>query len=323
MRFTKIYRAACLMLLATAFAASAAAADYPQHPIHVIVPFTAGSGSDLSARYYGEAMSRILGQAVIVDNRPGANGIIGLQSLKQQPADGYTILLASNSPMSVNPIVLKSLPYDPAKDFKPISGLSRNMNVYLVPVDSPFKSIKDVANYTKSTGKSLSVGTYSAGYQLAAAWFANLAGVKFTDIPYKGQSQIMTDIIGKQLDLAVVDLGGAWPLIKDHKLRALAVSGEQRHPDFPDVPTIRESGYPEYAQYSWTSFYVAAQTPDYITQKLSSVMQEVLNTPESKAFLAQRGSQLMPYTPAQMVHLQESELSRFRAVAKEAGIQAQ
>jgi len=314
---------AYLVLTAAVPINPATAADYPERPIHVIVPFTAGSGSDTSARYYGEAMSQVLGQPVIVDNRPGANGIIGLQALKQQPADGYTILLASNSPMSVNPIVLKDLPYDPTKDFRPISGLSKNMNVYLVPLESPLKSIADVADYTKNTGKPLSVGTYSAGYRLAAAWFANLAGVKFTDIPYKGQSQIMTDIIGQQLDLAVVDLGGAWTLIKEHKLRALAVSGEQRHPDFPDIPTIRESGYPQYAQYSWTSFYVAAQTPDDITKKLADVMQKVLNTPESTAFLAQRGSQLMPYTPEQMVELQKSELSRFREVAKQAGIKAQ
>jgi len=322
--FIKTLLAACVAAV-TASAAHAAetAAKYPSRPIHVVVPFTAGSGSDTSARYYGEALGRLLGQTVIVDNRPGANGIIGLQYLKQQPADGYTILLASNSPISVNPIVLKNLPYDPMKDFKPISGLSKNMNVYLVSEDSPLKSVQDIIDYSKKTGKTLSVGTYSEGYHLSSTWFANLAGIHFTNIPYKGQSQIMTDLIGNQLDMAVVDLGGAWSLIREGKVRALAVSGAERHPDFLKVPTIKESGYPDYVQYSWTSFYVRAETSADITSKLADAMQKVLNTPESRAQLALRGSQLMPYTPEQMAILQKAELDRFRTVAAEAGIKAQ
>jgi len=316
--------AAC-MAAATANAAHAAetAAEYPTRPIHIIVPFTSGSGSDSSARFYGEALGRELGQPVIVDNRPGANGIIGLQMFKRQPADGYTILLASNSPMSVNPIVLKNLPYDPVADFKPVSGLGRGMNVFLVPVSSPLKTISDVVSYTKRTGKTLSVATYSAGYQLAATWFANMAGIKFTDVLYKGQAQIMTDLMGNQIDMAVVDLGGALSLVKDGKVRALAVSGEQRHRDFPNVPTIRESGYPDYVQYSWVSFYVGAKTPDGITQKLSEAMQKVLLTPEARSFQATNGGEIMPYTPKEMSALQQTEIARFRKVAAQSGIKPQ
>lgn len=296
---------------------------YPSAPIRVIVPFTSGSGSDSSARYYGEQLGRMLGQPVVVENRPGANGIIGIQALKSAPADGYTLLLASNSPMSVNPLVMKQLPYDPLKDIKPVSGLSKSMNVYLVPVDSPLKSIADVVKQTRASGKPMSVGTYSAGYQLAAAWFANLAGIRFVNVPYKGQAQIMTDVIGGQLDLAVVDLSGAHTLIKDGKVRALAVSGDTRHRDFPDIPTIKESGYPDYVQYSWVSFYVRAQTPDDITDKLAASMQAILKSPASDAFLATKGSESMPYPPKVMREFQETELARFRKVAKAAGIQAE
>lgn len=307
---------ACIAAAAHAESAQA----YPTRPIRVIVPFTSGSGSDSSARYYGEQLGKALGQPVVVENRPGANGLIGIQALKSAPADGYTVLLASNSPMSVNPIVMKNLPYDPLTDMKPVSGLSRNMNVYLVPVDSPLKTIADVVTTTRQTGKPLSVGTYSAGYQLAAAWFANLAGIRFVNVPYKGQAQIMTDVIGGQLDLAVVDLGGALGLLKEGKVRALAVTGETRHRDFPDVPTIRESGYPDYVQYSWVSFYVRAQTPDDITDKLAGAMQVILKTPASDAFLATKGSDAMAYPPKVMRRFQQAEIARFRGVASAAGI---
>ncbi|MEK7492029.1 MAG: tripartite tricarboxylate transporter substrate binding protein [Pseudomonadota bacterium] len=296
------------------------AKEFPTRPIRVIVPFTSGSGSDTSARYYGEQMGRTLGQPVVVENRPGANGLIGIQALKNAPADGYTVLLASNSPMSVNPIVMKNLPYDPLKDLKPVSGLSRNMNVFLVPEKSPIKTVADLVAHAKDRGKPLAVGTYSAGYQLAAAWFANLAGVQFVNVPYKGQAQIMTDVIGGQLDMAVVDLGGAITLLKEGKIRAVAVTGETRHRDFPNVPTIKESGYPDYAQYSWVSFYVRAGTPDDITDKLATAVQTALKSPESDAFLATKGGDPMPYPPKEMRQFQEREMARFRKVAAAAGI---
>ncbi|MGY8527495.1 tripartite tricarboxylate transporter substrate binding protein [Paracidovorax citrulli] len=313
-----------LMLLAAHPAANAAesAAEFPSKPIRVIVPFTSGSGSDSSARYYGEALGKALGQPVVVENRPGANGVIGIQALKNAPADGYTILLASNSPISVNPIVMKNLPYDPLTDLRPVAGLSRNMNVFITAVDSPLKSMNDVVAAARQ-GNGLPVATYSAGYQLAAAWFANLAGARFVNVPYKGQAQIMTDIMGKQLQLALVDTGGALTLIRQGKLRALAVSGEQRHHDMPDVPTVRELGYPDYRQYSWVSFYVRADTPDDITDKLAAAMQRVLKTPESLAFMQAKGSDLMPYPPNEMRAFQQAEVDRFRRVAAAAGIRAE
>ncbi|WP_043438942.1 MULTISPECIES: tripartite tricarboxylate transporter substrate binding protein [Cupriavidus] len=325
MRVPGLLRA--LLLASVAFASAAAsgiaaaesASEFPSRPLRIIVPFTSGSGSDSSARFYGEALGRVLGQPVVVENRPGANGVIGIQALKSAPADGYTILLASNSPLSVNPIVLKNLPYDPLADLRPVAGLSRNMNVFLVPVDSPWKTLADVVAAGKA--KPLSVGTYSAGYRLAAAWFGNLAGIKLVNIPYKGQAQIMTDIIGRQLDLAVVDTSGALTLIRQGKVRALAVSGEKRHHELPEVPSVRELGYPDYVQYSWVSFYVRAQTPDDIADKLAGAMQSILKTPESIAFLATKGSDLMPYAPQAMRAFHQAEIARFRRVAQAAGIQ--
>jgi len=312
--------AATLLAYAPTAQAGERAQDFPSKPLRIIVPFTPGSGSDASARFYGEALARELGQAVVVENRPGANGVIGIQVLKSAPADGYTILLASNSPMSVNPLVIKQLPYDPVADLRPVAGLSRNMNVFVVPLTSPLKTMGDLAAAAKKQERPFNVGTYSAGYQLAAVWFGSLAGIRFTNIPYKGQAQIMSDILGSQLDLALVDTGGALPLLKQGKLRALAVSGERRHPELPDVPTVRESGYPDYIQYSWVSFYVRAQTPDDIVGRLATTMQAILKTPESAAYVARSGSSLMPYDPDAMRSFHQTEMARFRRVAQAAGI---
>jgi tripartite-type tricarboxylate transporter receptor subunit TctC len=311
---------AFLALMLTAPLALGQAKDFPSRPVKVIVPFTAGSGSDTSARFFGEKLAALLGQPFVVENKPGASGVISVMAVKTAPADGYMILLASNSPLSVNSVTIKDLPYDPLKDLKPLSGLTRGMNAYIVAPNSKLNTLADVVTVSKQGGPPLNVGNYSAGYHLALEWFANLAGVKFNHIPYKGGAPIFTDIMGNQLDMAIVDLGGVSSLLKSGKIRALAVSGERRHPDFPDVPTIRESGYPDYVNYSWTSFYVRAQTPDDITAKLADALQKALATNEAREFVKKTGGELMPYAPIAMQKYHRDELERFRRIAEVAGI---
>ena len=310
---------ACLALMLAAPIASGQARDFPIRPVKVIVPFTPGSGSDTSARFFGDKLATILGQPFVVENRPGASGVISVMAVKTAPADGYMILLASNSPLSVNPVTIKDLPYDPLKDLKPLSGMTRGMNAYIVAPNSKLKTLADVVTVSRQ-GPPLNVGNYSAGYHLALEWFATLAGIKLNHIPYKGGAPIFTDVMGNQLDFAIVDLGGVASMLKSGKLRALAVSGEKRHPDFPDVPTIRESGYPDYVNYSWTSFYVRAQTPDDITAKLADALQTVLATNDAREFVKRTGSELMPYAPAAMSQYHRDELERFRRIAQVAGI---
>ena len=308
-----------LMLMAPL--ASGQADDFPNKAVKVIVPFTAGSGSDTFARFFGEKLAAILGQPFVVENRPGASRVISVMAVKAAPADGYTILLASNSPLSVNPVVIKNLPYDPVKDLKPLSGLVRTMNVIVVVADSKFTTLADLVAAAKKDKAPLNAGTYSAGYYLALARFANAAGVKFTNVPYTGGAQVFTDVMGKQLDFGVVDLGGVAPLLKSRKLRALAVSGENRSPDFPDVPTIRESGYPDYVNYSWISFCVRSETPVDVSAKLTDALQKVLATNEARDFVKKiGGGELMLYAPAAMQKYQRDELDRFCRIAEVAGI---
>lgn len=250
---------AAMLAALAAFAAPAfAQADYPSRPIRIIVPFGGGSGSDASSRYFAEKMASLLGQPIIVENKPGADGAIGMMAAKAAPADGYTIVQGGISPSVVNAVLVKDLAYDPVKDFKPLLGYGRNMNVLVTSADSRFKTLADVFHHGRTSADSLNVATFSTTLRLAVAWLGDAAGVKFTSVPYKGQSNALTDVMGNQVELALVDLGGATPLLRSGKLRGLAVTGEKRSPDFPSVPTVQESGAPGYALYSWNAFFVRA-----------------------------------------------------------------
>ena len=314
----------CALSLAMALCTGAVAQDkdFPSKPFRIFVPFTAGSGSDTSARFFGDRLAKQLGQSATVENKPGASGIISVQALLALPADGHAILLASNSPISVNPISIKNLPYNPMTDLTPLAGLSRNMNVWVVSGNSKFNHLKDVVEHSKKNPtKPLSLANYSAGYRLAGEWFSNMADVKFNHITYKGGAQIFTDLMGDQLDVGIADLGGAAALIKSGKLKALAVSGEKRHPDFPNVPTFIDSGFPEYVNYSWTSFYVKAGTPEAIKKKLIEALVKVRDSREGMDFNKASGSDSMPYFGDSMLKFQQDELERFARISKMAGMQ--
>lgn len=308
-------------LLSVVGATHAQDKPYPTRPVTIYVPFTAGSGSDTSARFFAEQLAKTLNGSFVVENKPGASGIIAVASVKSAPADGHAILLASNSPISVNPVTIKDLPYDPLRDLKPIAGMARGMNALVVAPNSPIRTLADLVDRSKQ--KPAMIGTYSDGYRLALEWLSSQTGAKFQNVPYKGGSPVFTDVMGGHVDAGVVDLGGASELIRSGKLRALAVSGEARHKDFPNVPTVRESGYPEYVNYSWTSFYVRAETPDDITKKLADAMQVALHAQSARDFMKKTGGELMPYTAERMREYQNAEIARFRAIAESAGIKPQ
>jgi len=294
--------------------------DYPTRSVKVIVPFSAGSGADHASRFFGDLLAKQLGQSFLVENRTGAAGMLAMNTVKAAPADGYTILMGSNSLMAVNPIMLKELTYDAVKDFKPIGGLTRGVNAIVVGKDSKYQSFTELLTAAKTSAVPLNGGTYALGYELALAWLANVAGVKFENILYKGLGEIMVGLLGNQLDFGIVSFNGAAPLLKAGKYRALALSSDQRHPDFPDVPTIAESGFPEFTNYTWTSFYVRSDTPDAITNKLEEALQTVIATPIAKEYADQVLVELMPLKADKMRQYQLEEIARFAKIAKEAGL---
>lgn len=316
---------AAAALAAGSLLSTAAVAEpgYPDRVIRIIVPFGGGSGSDASARYFAEKMAPLLGQSIIVDNKPGAAGAIGMMAAKAAPADGYTLVQGGISPSVVNAVLVKDLGYDPVKDFVPLLGYGRNMNVLVVPNESRFRTFADLVQYGRSGGAPLNAGTFSTTLQLALAWLGEEAGVRFTSVPYKGQSQALNEVIGRQLDMALVDLGGATPLLRTGKLRALAVTGETRSPAFPDIPTVKESGAPGYVLYSWNAFYIRAETPPAIRAKLADAIRKVMTDPETiEKFYKPKGTEGIPLTAEQMQKLQLEEIARFRKVAASVDVTA-
>jgi tripartite-type tricarboxylate transporter receptor subunit TctC len=299
------------------------AGDFPSRPIKIIVPFNAGSGADANSRFYGDLLGKRLGTTVLVENRPGGSGIIAIQAVRSAPADGHMIMQASNSPMTVNAVTIKDLPYDPVKDFRPVHGLSKGAVALIVKGDSPHKTINDLVGTARREKRPITVGNYSAGYQLIAAWLGTATSVPVTHVPYKGGAQMMNDIVGGQVEIGAIDFSGAVPLIKEGRLRALALTGAERHPDYPDIPTMKESGYPDFETYVWSSFFVRSETPDAITSKLVDAMKAVMVSPEAKAYQATQPSAPLLFGPQEMREFQLAELKRFRNVADLAGIKPQ
>jgi tripartite-type tricarboxylate transporter receptor subunit TctC len=295
--------------------------DYPARSVKVIVPFSTGSGADHASRFFGDLLAKHFGQNFLIENKTGAGGVLAMNTVKAAPADGYTILMGSNSLMAVNPIMLKELTYDAVKDFKPIGGLTRGLNVIVVAKDSKYQSFAELLAAAKTSAVPLNGGTYSLGYQLALAWLANVADVKFENIAYKGAGEIMVSLLGNQLDFGIVSFNGAVPLLKAGKFKALALSSDKRHPDFPDVPTIAESGFPEFTNYTWTSFFVRSETPADITHKLEEALQTVIATPLAKEYADQVLVELLPFKAEAMRRYQLEEIARFTKIAKEAGLE--
>ena len=320
MYISKLSKALVVSVLLAITGARAQVATFPSRPIKIVVPTSAGSGSDTTARYFGEQLGVALGQSLVIDNKPGANGIIAAMAVKQAPADGYTIFLGTNTHMAVNPIVVKDLPYDAIKDFKPLTGLARGMMIFVASPNSKINNVTELVAAAKSSKQQLNVGTYTAGFHLSAEWFASATNTKYVNVPYKGAPEVFLGVMGDQLDWAVSDLIAAIPQVKAGKLKALAVSGEKRHADYPEIPTIKESGYPDYVNYTWTSMYIRSETPEAVTARLVEAIQKILATPGAREFTAKIGSDPMPLNPADMRKFQISETERFRRIANAAGI---
>ena len=296
------------------------AANFPNKAMKVLVPFTAGSGADSASRFYGEALGKLFGQAVTIENRPGGSGVVAVQALRQAPADGHTILMGSNSPAVVNAITVKNLPYDPFKDLRPLYGVAMSPVAFAVKADSPYKTMADVVAAAKKENRPLQLGNYSAGYQLVAAWLGTASGLPVSHIPYKGGAQMLTDVVGGQLDVGVIDFTGTIELLKGGRLRVLAITADKRDARYPDIPTMKESGFADFETSVWSAFFVRAETPNDVVEKLAAAMFKILQSDAGKAYHASLPSAAMMMGPKELGEFQLKEYSRFKRVADLAGI---
>lgn len=302
---------------------STAQTDYPNRLVRFVVPFGPGSGAELAARFIGKKFTEITGQPVTVEPRGGANGFIAVQAVLSAPHDGYTLLFGSNSTLATNAALFKALPYDPLTDFAPVSLVMRSPIVFLTASGSPYKTLGDFVAAAKAVPKKQSIASGSAGYQLMAALFGQRAGFEYSDIPYKSAPEAVLAAVSGQVDISVVDITSAMPLIRGGRGRALAIASERRNPGIPDVPTAAEAGVINYTAAPWNGLVAPSQVPPAIVEKLSSIFVRIMAMPETQAYFDDQFVEVMKGGAAEMRAYQREEVFKWKKIATEARIELQ
>jgi tripartite-type tricarboxylate transporter receptor subunit TctC len=300
----------------------ACAQSYPARPIRLIVPFPPGGGNDTVARAIAQEASPALGQSIVVDNRPGAGGIIGAQEAARAPADGYTLFLGGVGSHAVNPNLHSKLPYDAIKDFAPITLVASAPSVLVVHPSVPARTIAEFTAYTRANPGKLNYASNGNGSSshMAAVLYETNAGVKMTHVPYKGLGPALTDLMSGRIELMFNSIVAIVPHIQSGKLRALAVTSRKRSSLLPEVPTIAESGWPEYEAGSWYGILAPAGTPPAVIERLHAEIVKSLKTAEVQKRLAGEGAEIIGSTPAEFAAHIKGELARMREAVRASGI---
>ena len=269
--------------------AVAFAADFPDRPVHLIVPYAPGGGADIVARLVAPKLTEAWGQPVVVENKPGANGVVASEYAMQQPADGYTIVVGTLGSHGIMQYLNPNLGYDPLHDFTGITALVYSPLICLVAPSSPFHTMKELVDYAKTTAMPFGSPGVGSQMHLIGEMFNLLYGTKFQHVAYRGVAPAMQDLIGGHIPMAIGEMGSAKPLVTSGQLRALAVTGTRRNASVPDVPTFAEAGYTGFDVSSWFSLYVTAATPKPIIDKIARDVTAIVRAPELSARLAQDG----------------------------------
>jgi tripartite-type tricarboxylate transporter receptor subunit TctC len=314
-------RALCLTFTAAAFAAPAMAQSYPDKPVTFIVPFAAGSATDQLARVLGQSITAGTKQAVIVDDRAGASGMLAAQNVAKSAADGYTVLITTNTTHAADEHLFKKLPYDPVKDFEPVTGLGKGGQVLVVRTDGPYKSVADLLAAARAKPGKLSFGSGSSSSRVAGEMFKQLSKTDILHVPYKSNPNALTDLLGGQIDFMITDTATGVPMIKGGKLRALGVSTLKRMALLPDVPTIDEAGVKGYDMGYWFAAYVPARTPSPVVARLRELLIEGTKSASAKTFFEGAGVEPWTTTPAELASFQAAETKKWGTVIKAAGIE--
>jgi tripartite-type tricarboxylate transporter receptor subunit TctC len=300
-----------------ALASQPQAQTFPDRPIRLIVPYAPGGITDITARILGPRLGEELGQQVVVDNRPGGAGMIGIGMTARAPADGHTLLVATTA-LAANPILFKDIPYDARKDFTPISLVGLVPMVLVVPPSSPATTIAELVALARSKPGELNYGSAGNGSDnhLTAELFNHLAGIRATHIPYRGGGQVMTDLIAGRVAYVFATLPTALPFIGEGRLRALATTGQARSPALPQVPTVAETALPDFALYAWLGLLAPAGIPSAVLDRLSTAIAATLQHPETAERLRTIGHEIKGGTPQDMGAHLERELNRWAELAR-------
>ena len=310
---------------AIALVATIAAAQYPDKPIRLVVPFAAGGVTDTSGRVVAEALSRRLGQPIVVENKPGASGNIGTQLVVNAPPDGYTLVLGFDGTLVINPHVFANFPFDVTKELAPVGKIGDATLILVAHPAFPPKTLQELIAYSKKQPNGVSYGTSGVGGtpHIAGELLKLRTGANLTHIPYKGGGQAMTDALGGNVPLVYTAVAGALPHVKAGRLNAIAVSSNRRVPSLPDVPTFMEAGVADFESSSWVAILAPAKTPRAVVDKLNRELNAVLSSPEIVEKLATLGIVATPGTPEQLAEQIRTDLAKYGKVVKAANIKAE
>ncbi|MFJ4293295.1 Bug family tripartite tricarboxylate transporter substrate binding protein [Cupriavidus sp. NPDC089707] len=293
---------------------------YPSKPIRLIVPYPAGGGTDTVGRLVGQRLAEILGQPVVVENKPGASGMLGNDTVAKAPADGYTLLLAITA-LIQSPSLYKRMPYDVARDFTPVSLIAKSSDLFVVPNRVPANNMREFLALAKS-GK-LSYGSYGNGTSshLHGELLRQQAGIDMAHIPYKGAAPLMSDVLGGQVDSAFVDVTSANPYLGSNKFKILGITGSQRYKALPNVPTFAELGLKGFEPNGWFALFLPAGAPKDVTARLAAETARIVKLPEVSQKLAGMGLQPVGSTPQELAEVVSGDMPKWARIVRDANIQ--
>jgi tripartite-type tricarboxylate transporter receptor subunit TctC len=300
--------------------ATASAQQFPSKPIRIVVPFPAGSATDTISRILAGSVSQAVGQPVIVDNKAGADGAIAGSEVAKAAPDGYTILMATNSPMSVVPVMRKDPPYDPVKDFTPITDVGRYTFFIVVHPSVPAKTLKELIDYAKANPGKINYATGNTTGIVSTALFQSLAGIQMVHVPYKGEPQAITDMLANRVQLIFASSTTSVPHIRDGKLRAIVTTLPKRSSILPDVPTIAEAGMPEFSIVSWAALFGPANLPREVTARLNKEFVAAMGRPDVQAAMEKQAFALSPSSPERLGAYVKEQLEAYRKVIEATGM---
>jgi tripartite-type tricarboxylate transporter receptor subunit TctC len=302
---------------------AAAAEAWPSRPITIIVPFGAGSGTDIVTRIIGQPLGIALGQNIVVDDRQGANGGIAATYVAKAPADGYTLLMSTNSPHSANPFLLKNIAYDPVKDFAPVTRIGSFTLMFVINPTLPVKTIPELIAYAKANPGKLTYGSGNTSGILAGETLKHWAGIDILQVPYKSVPPALNDVIAGRVSMTFTDLTPGLPHVNSGSLRALGITRLKRSVLLPDLPTFDESGLKDFEVESWAGLFAPAGISADIVTRLNLEIRKIVENPQVKAQIAQIGFEVFGSTPEELGAFVKDQLVRTSRMVKDAGIEAE
>ena len=313
-----------LALCALGSSVAAWAQSYPAKTVRIVVPFSAGGGTDVTARAMARKLTEVWGQQAIVDNRPGASGMIGADVIAKAPPDGYSVLVSSISEVTTNQNVYAKMPYDPERDLAPVTLAAITPLLLVVHPSLPAASVRDFIALSKSNRAQLTYSTPGTGsvHHLAGEFFKLTTGTDITHVPYRGAAPAVVDLLGGQVSSSFTGMPPAVPYVKAGKLRALAVTTQKRSPALPAVPTMTEAGVAGFDVSNWFGVFVPAGTPSPIISKLYTDMARALTAPDVKALLATQGAEAVGSSPEDFRRFWQAEIAKYAKVIKQANVRA-